>query len=265
MLLAGQPRHSAQNSPEAWRYLEESFALSRQAALRSRCCLNVPYGDSPDLALDVFQPAPQGDRVPVLLFLHGGGFVSGSKENVGLLAPAVTHLPAVLVTPSYRLAPTVTRLDQVADCVAALLWTFQHIDRFGGDPQRIFVGGHSAGGSLAIYLALGRANGCRLEIPGGLVKGCFPVSAPLEREWVGPKPAGRLPPFFLTWGEQDIPPVLQGNPLFAQWLESCGTDVGTSILDGLNHFEVALAQGRPGNLWLKGIAQRIWPRSEVQL
>src|SRR5262249_28160715 len=118
------------------------------------------HGD-PDLyrhKLDVYRPKGK-DGCPVLFFLHGGGWVAGSKDNVfgvygyGTIARCLAERGLVLGVPNYRLSPGVRHPEHIKDVARAFAWTCQHAKEYGGDREQIFVGGHSAGGHLAALLA----------------------------------------------------------------------------------------------------------------
>jgi acetyl esterase/lipase len=108
--------------------------------------------------LDVYYPraaAEPGARRPVLLQIHGGGWVLGEKEQQGL--PLMNYLAArgwVCVAPNYPLSPKATWPDHLLACKQALAWTREHAADYGGDPDFIAVTGGSAGGHLAAMLAL---------------------------------------------------------------------------------------------------------------
>ena len=95
---------------------------------------------------------------------------------MGFMAPAITPAPALLVAVGYRLAPGAKYPEPVDDCRAALRWIYDNIAGYGGDPERIYVGGHSAGGHLAAMLTLQRDRLTALGMPSDVIKGCFPVS-----------------------------------------------------------------------------------------
>jgi triacylglycerol lipase len=112
---------------------------------------DLHYGPDALQRLDVFDPAPRPARpAPVLLFVHGGGFVRGDKhtpgspfqDNVMLWA---TRNGMVGVDIDYRLAPKDPWPAGVDDLASAIAWTRANIARYGGDPERIFIWGHSAG------------------------------------------------------------------------------------------------------------------------
>ncbi len=125
-------------------------STARQSGL---CTLDLPYGDGLNETLDVFPAAGGvGDGHPVLLFIHGGYWRSLDKADHSFIAPVFNAAGACVVVPNYALCPAVTVPEITLQMVRALAWVQQHIDRFGGDPTRITVVGHSAGGHLATML-----------------------------------------------------------------------------------------------------------------
>ena len=110
------------------------------------------YGDDPYQEVAVFSAAnPNGS---VLAFMHGGGWVNGYKEWPAFMAPALNAAGITFVSIGYRLAPTFTWPTGVNDVAAALKWTHDNIADHGGDPSRLFISGHSAGGHYAAWLAV---------------------------------------------------------------------------------------------------------------
>ena len=164
-------------SPGAGEYLEQAMAWSDEVRATSRVALDLPYGDDERQKLDVYMPAETPESpAPVLLFFHGGYWVIGHKDLMGFMAPAITSAPALLVPVGYRLAPGAKYPQQVDDCRAALRWVYGHIADYGGDPARIYVAGHSAGGHLAALITLQRERLAGFGLPTDVIKGCFPVS-----------------------------------------------------------------------------------------
>lgn len=110
--------------------------------------LDIAYGREPGERLDVFC-APHADKTPVLVFVHGGYWRALDKRDHSFIAPAFTRHGACVVIPNYDLCPAVTVPHITLQVVRAVAWTWHNIARFGGDPRRITVCGHSAGGQLA--------------------------------------------------------------------------------------------------------------------
>ena len=105
--------------------------------------------------LDVYQPREPGSGRPVLIQVHGGGWVIGNKEQQGL--PLMMHLAArgwVCVAPNYPLSPKATWPEHLVAIKRAIAWTREHIADYGGDPSFIAITGGSAGGHLAALAAL---------------------------------------------------------------------------------------------------------------
>jgi acetyl esterase/lipase len=113
--------------------------------------LNLPYSDAPaanpnSLSLDIY-PTDQTNS-PVLIFVHGGGWTRGDKSNVDTKPAAFNANGFVFVSVNYRLIPEVAVTQEAKDIAHAIAWVHQNIARYGGDPTRIFLMGHSAGAHL---------------------------------------------------------------------------------------------------------------------
>lgn len=122
-----------------------------------RVAADVPFGPYPGGGLDVWaRPAAPGTRRPVLVFFYGGGWVNGRRQDYGFVAKAYAARGFVVVLPDYRKVPGVRFPVFLQDGAAAIRWTHDNIARFGGDPDRIVTAGHSAGGYIAVMLALDR-------------------------------------------------------------------------------------------------------------
>ena len=110
---------------------------------------------SPETRLVVVRPDGLGAPAPVFFFIHGGGFIGGSPEAMVLwLAPIVKAADCLAVMPSYRLAPEAQWPTPIEDLYSGLCWFGDHLDEYGGDPNRIAIGGLSAGGGHSAALAL---------------------------------------------------------------------------------------------------------------
>lgn len=117
--------------------------------------IRIP-GPAGDIRARVFAPRPVGgDALPVLLYIHGGGFVIMSPETHAKLAKQLAvGAHAVVVSIDYRLAPESPYPGPLDDCVAAFRWLRRHAAHLGGDPARIAVAGDSAGGNLTATTTL---------------------------------------------------------------------------------------------------------------
>jgi arylformamidase len=160
--------------PEHPKHFRNWLTWSAEATRGGGRDLDVRYGGGPNEHLDVFRTAKEG--APVLVFIHGGYWRAFDKKNHAFVAPAFTREGVCVVVPNYALCPDVTVPDIVMQMVRAVAWTWRHIARHGGDPRRIHVAGHSAGGHLAAMMLA-----CLWEIhdpalPPDLVKGAISLS-----------------------------------------------------------------------------------------
>ena len=117
---------------------------------------DIAYGALPRQRLDIYSPtgvAPAGGW-PVVVFFYGGSWNSGERAQYGFVGAALASRGMLAVVADYRLYPEVRYPDFLADSAQALAWTFRHAADRGGDPRRVFVMGHSAGGYNAAMLAL---------------------------------------------------------------------------------------------------------------
>ncbi len=137
---------------------------------------DVPYGEAAQKGqvLDVYSPAGAKD-LPVVFWIHGGGWQTGDKKDVQLKPQVFNDKGFVFVSVNYRLLPEVDMGTIVRDVARAVHWVHDNIARHGGDPDRLFVMGHSAGAQLAALICTDdrylKAEGLSLAI----VKGCVPV------------------------------------------------------------------------------------------
>lgn len=116
----------------------------------------IAYGPLERQKLDVWTPGPRrpGAGLPVVIFLYGGGWVSGSRQDYGFAGSAYAGKGFVTILPDYRLVPAVRFPSFLEDGALAVRWARDHAAEFGGDPRRISLAGHSAGAYNAAMLAL---------------------------------------------------------------------------------------------------------------
>lgn len=240
---------------------------AESAAVRSTqpCTLDVPYGTGPNETLDIFPAARAG--APVLVFIHGGYWRSLDKSEHSFVAPPLVGAGACVVVPNYALCPAVTVPQIVMQMVQALLWVHAHINRFGGDPRRITVAGHSAGGHLAAMLLACRWSAMGADLPPGLVRNALSISGLYDLDPIAHtpflQPALRLTPhdalraspacmpaptrglLYTVAGGNESAEFLRHNELIRDAWGKRTVPV-CEALAGLNHFSVldALAQPR---------------------
>ena len=131
-------------------FLRECDDKSVAARAAHRCQLDVPYGRSAAERLDIFY-APQ-PGAPVHVFFHGGYWRLLDKKDFSYIADGFVPHGVTVVVVNYALIPTVTMDELIAQCRRALHWVAAHIGEHGGDPARISISGHSAGGHIAAMM-----------------------------------------------------------------------------------------------------------------
>jgi acetyl esterase/lipase len=141
---------------------------------------NIPYtaaesDEEPKHQLDVYLPKG-ATAAPVLFFVHGGAWRSGDRSQYIALGNRFAKEGLVTVIPSYRLAPKHPHPAQIQDVAAAFAWTVRHVAQYGGDTNRIFVAGHSAGGHLVALLALHERYLVEQHLSPGLIRGVAALS-----------------------------------------------------------------------------------------
>ena len=113
-----------------------------------------PYGDQPRQTLDVYLPRDLTKPAPIVVFFYGGEWQSGSKDMYLFVGQALAKRGYIAVIPDYRIYPEVKFPTFLEDSARSVKWTVDHAGALGGDPQRIYLMGHSAGAYNAAMLAL---------------------------------------------------------------------------------------------------------------
>ena len=166
--------------PEHPAILAHWFEASARARERHADMVEVAYDSAPRERLDVF--AARSPASPVFVYLHGGYWRALDKRDQSFLAPPFVDAGAMVVLPDYTLCPAVTVEHIALQMVRALAWVHRHAADHGGDPQRIVVAGHSAGGHLATLLLTCDWKAVASDLPSKLVKAALSISGIYELE-----------------------------------------------------------------------------------
>jgi acetyl esterase/lipase len=213
---------------------------------------DVPYtegkpGDAAKHQLDLYLPADK-KNFPVLFFIHGAASRSGDRSQYLALGNRFAKEGIGVVIPSYRLAAADSRAAQIEDVSTALAWSVRYIDKYGGDPTRIFVAGHSAGAQIAALLALDprylAGHGLKPDSIRGVigVSGAydfkkFPLFGP-EEQTAEPPPEhahAAAPPFLITYAQWDYPFLAREARVLDAALRRHFTPSTLKFLPGENH------------------------------
>jgi acetyl esterase/lipase len=137
---------------------------------------DIPYAEPGHerQVLDVYA-APGAKDLPVVFWIHGGGWQTGDKSDVQMKPRVFAERGFVFVSTNYRLLPHVEMDVLIRDVAKALGWAHKNIARYGGDPGRFFVMGHSAGAQLAALLCIDDRYLKAEGVPIDVLKGCVPV------------------------------------------------------------------------------------------
>lgn len=137
---------------------------------------NIPYvpGGHERQVLDVYAPK-DAKNAPVVFWIHGGGWQTGDKTSVQSKPQAFVEKGFVFVSTNYRLLPDVDMGTIIRDVAKSIGWVHSHIAEHGGDPRRMFVGGHSAGAQLAALVCIDDRYLKAEGVPLTDIKGCAPV------------------------------------------------------------------------------------------
>ena len=231
-------------------------ATAERARAELPCVLDLPYGPTREETLDIF-PAQQ-PNAPVFVFIHGGYWRALSSKEFSGVALGLQASGITTVVVNYALCPRVTIDEIVRQTRAALAWTLRNIPQYGGDPARVAIGGHSAGGHLtamALQTAWAEDYGLAQDpfvaaIP---FSGLFDIE-PLRYSYLQPQiqlddglirrnsPAFSVrpckTPLWITWGGAETSEFARQAALYHQAWTAAGNASELRAVPGANHFTV---------------------------
>jgi acetyl esterase/lipase len=225
----------------------------------------IAYGKDARQRLDVYVPRGKAAPAPVIVFFYGGRWQEGERASYLFVAEALTAQGFVVVVPDYRVYPGVPYPEFVEDGARAVAWTHREIARFGGDPARIFLMGHSAGAHIAAMLAYDEEFLARQGLRRADVRGLIGLAGPYDflpfsdadvravfSSAASPQATqpihyvrGGEPPSLLITGDADTT-VKPGNTVrLAARLRQAGSAVEERHYERLNHYTLLLRLAAP--------------------
>ncbi|MBE7185724.1 MAG: alpha/beta hydrolase [Methylobacterium mesophilicum] len=228
---------------------------------------DVGYGPDARQKLDVYAPQVKGGRRKILVFLYGGSWSSGRRQDYAFVGRAFAARGFVTVIPDYRLVPEVRYPLFVQDNAKAVAWAYRHARDYGADPEQLYVVGHSAGAYNAMMVALApeflRAEGLEPSV----IRAVAGLSGPYDflpldqtetreafkgvRDLAATQPVNRVrpgrktPAILLLHGEADDFVEPRNSQALASALRNAGDEVDLRLYPRVDHRETLLALSTP--------------------
>lgn len=231
---------------------------------------NITYIDSstdPKHKLDLYFPKGK-TNVPIFVFIHGGSWASGDRSTYAPIGVMFAKRGFAVAIPSYRLMPKDPHPAQIDDVAAAFAWVAKNIGRYGVvDPNRIYLGGHSAGGHLSSLLALDKSYLNRHGVDPGVIRGVAALSgvydlrvlpqfgSPEDRRKASPLEYVRkdAPPFLVTYCQWDYLSLPQQAKDLAASLKRSFVPARLVYVPGQTHITEVLSMLKDGDLTTEAI------------
>jgi acetyl esterase/lipase len=223
---------------------------------------DLPYGEKPRQKLDLYLPAGGSAGRPVVVFFYGGNWQSGERRDYLFVGEALAARGFVVAVPDYRVHPEAGYVDFLRDGAAAVRWVRAHVAQHGGDPDRVFVMGHSAGAYIAAMLALDdRWLGAERRHLRGLIGlagpyDFLPLTGADYRAIFAPDQDSRSTqpieyadassaPAFLASGADDTTVLPANSRRLAAKLRAAGVKVEDKYYEGAGHLRIVGALAAP--------------------
>lgn len=219
----------------------------------------VVYDATRNLSLDIYRPRDADPEAPVVLFFYGGSWQMGTRAQYRFVGSRLAENGVVAIVADYRTWPAAGFPAFMGDAARAVRWTLDHAREQGGDPQRVYVAGHSAGAQIAALLGTDARHLEAVERRPQDLAGVIGLSGPYDfvisgklEEIFGPRSQwpeamavrfvdGDEPPFLLVHGDQDRTVDVGNSRKLEFALRRKGMDATLLILPGGNHFVTAAA------------------------
>ena len=286
------PRATPLETPMRTTPLLALFIASPLLADEPKIHRGIPYAEPKNerQMLDVYAPT-DGKNLPVVVWIHGGGWKAGDKAGVQKKPQAFVDKGLVFVSTNYRFVPKVSVKEMAGDIARAIRWVHDHATEYGGDPKSIFVMGHSAGAHLAALVCTDDRYLKAEGLPLSIIKGCVPVDTAVydvqkQIDTIGSARAamyssvfgkdessqkelspithvakGKSIPPFLILHVADRPDSKAQSQLFAARLKEVGVSAKVVAAEGTTHGTINVNLGKTGD----GPTQEMWEFLNVAL
>jgi acetyl esterase/lipase len=255
------------------------LSLSGCAFTGSKAHKNLTYtpasGNIPAQQLHVFEPKKPKSAKDVLIFIHGGNWNSGKKSQYNWMARNWSRKNIVTVIPDYPLSPQATYKEMAEYTARSVKWVNENIRDYGGNPDRIFISGHSAGGQLAALIAMDEQyfnkldlinpikgiiliDAAGLDMHGYLLDENFPKDHTYlktftteENNWKEASPLyhmhKNMPPITILLGGKTYPSITSSNKKFIKALQAYAPETPFEILKNKKHIPMITQFFNPWN------------------
>tara|TARA_R110000787_G_scaffold211281_2_gene320962 strand:+ start:6041 stop:6916 length:876 start_codon:yes stop_codon:yes gene_type:complete len=219
---------------------------------------DIPFGDTAAEVLDVYPATGGGDGpAPVMIYFHGGYWFSRHKDDFRFIPAGFAPAGAMVVVVNYALIPEVDMAELVRQCRASVAWTHKNAADHGGDPERIYITGHSAGGHVTAMMMA--TDWDEWDVPKSSIKGGFAISGlydlePIRLNYMNPtlgfteatvrdySPMHLDPqliaPIVFAVGGAETPEFLRHNTILSDVWGAKGMPCEELVEPDLNHFTV---------------------------
>ena len=248
-------------------------SLSEDLSEKRMDYFDISYGTHERHKLDIHH-LKENQTSPVILFIHGGGWMSSDKSQTRFAGPTWLDLGYTVVSINHRLSPEISHPAHVEDCALALKWVIDHIQEYGGDPQNISIIGHSSGAHLAALLLTdievqGKYNidtkniKCAIVLSGiydfNLPENYYhPLMAEYISAFFGEKinkedasPVNHItakePPFVILHGENDWLVPRSNSIIFYNALINKGAEAELEVIEDYRHTNLLITYGEPNH------------------
>jgi acetyl esterase/lipase len=227
---------------------------------------DLQYGVLAKQRLDVYTPTKNsGQKLPIVIFLHGGGWNSGDKNQYRFVGAALAEQGWIGVSVNYRLYPAVKYPAFMDDAALAVKYVHEHATEWGGDSQKIYLMGHSAGAHIATMLALDNEFLQKIGGDSHWLRGVIGVAGPYDfipftfdymHDLFGPEAnyaqsqpvnyaRADAPPLLLLHGMTDTNVLPRNTIKLVAAMQRQGGNVQAHYYEGVNHTDIIAAMSTP--------------------